>query len=193
MSNKVERLIKLQVLLADCGMEKTVTTLIAEAAQVGKKNKTVQAFLKSAVAANSQKPVKRAAENSSESSSGASFKSANEEQQPGFASPPPKKRKLAPNTPIKGAGQYPKRGEVANEAKTPFCRIKPEDVVYADNRLKDNRYMSKGSVDGDFGYKAHRDLIVTRGKSFTKEKNKKKRGSYSGGRITMESHSIKFE
>ncbi|KAJ1827454.1 Maintenance of ploidy protein mob2, partial [Coemansia sp. RSA 2703] len=83
-----------------------------------------------------------------------------------------------------------KRGEANDGPKVPFCRIRPEDVVYADERLKDNRYMAKGGVENDFGYKAHRDLIVTRGKGFTKEKNKKKRGSYSGGKITMVSHSI---
>lgn len=33
----------------------------------------------------------------------------------------------------------------------------------------------------DYGARASADLIVTRGKGFTKEKNKKKRGSYRGG------------
>lgn len=65
----------------------------------------------------------------------------------------------------------------------------------------------------DYGAKASRDLIVTRGAGFRKEKNKKKRGvsllcsrrgvgrvrlltnlqSYVGGEITLESHSIKFD
>lgn len=45
----------------------------------------------------------------------------------------------------------------------------------------------------DYGAKASRDLIVTRGAGFRKEKNKKKRGSYVGGEITMQSHSIKFD
>lgn len=44
----------------------------------------------------------------------------------------------------------------------------------------------------DYGARASADLLVTRGKGFTKEKNKKKRGSYRGGDITMASHSIKF-
>jgi hypothetical protein len=63
----------------------------------------------------------------------------------------------------------------------------------------------------DYGQRAHADLIVTRGAGFRKEKNKKKRGSYRGGEITvrllviakwrrkaecvnrqMESHSFKF-
>ena len=41
--------------------------------------------------------------------------------------------------------------------------------------------------------KAHQDLIKTRGKDFTKEKNKKKKGSYKGGAIDMHgSYSVKF-
>ncbi|KAJ2684922.1 Maintenance of ploidy protein mob2 [Coemansia spiralis] len=112
-TKKADDLAKVQALLAECGLERTAATLLDEAPQIGKKNATVQAFLK------------------------------------------------------------------------------PEDVVYADERLKDNTYISKGGFENDFGYKAHMDLIVTRGKGFTKEKNKKKRGSYSGGKITMQSHSIK--
>lgn len=37
----------------------------------------------------------------------------------------------------------------------------------------------------DYGARASRDLIVTRGAGFRKEKNKKKRGSYRGGEITV--------
>ena len=44
----------------------------------------------------------------------------------------------------------------------------------------------------DYGEQASRDLIVTRGDGFRKEKNKKKRGSYRGGLIDTSSHSIKF-
>ena len=63
--------------------------------------------------------------------------------------------------------------------------------------------------ENDYGAKASKDLIVTRGAGFRKEKNKKKRGSYRGGEITvcaskthivffterqcqLTSHSIKF-
>ena len=47
-------------------------------------------------------------------------------------------------------------------------------------------------ASNDFGYKAHLDLIVTRGKGFRTEKTKKKRGSYRGGQIDFSSNSIKF-
>lgn len=46
---------------------------------------------------------------------------------------------------------------------------------------------------GSYGFKAHQDLIVTRGKGFRHEKTKKKRGSYRGGTIDTGVHSIKFE
>lgn len=52
-----------------------------------------------------------------------------------------------------------------------------------------NKYQSYTYAD-----KAYKDLSVTRGKGFTKEKNKKKRGSYRGGVIdTSGGKSYKFE
>lgn len=44
---------------------------------------------------------------------------------------------------------------------------------------------SQLASSNDYGKQAHRDLIVTRGAGFRKEKNKKKRGSYRGGEITV--------
>ncbi|PVV02459.1 hypothetical protein BB560_003083 [Smittium megazygosporum] len=125
----------------------------------------------------------------------------------------PKKRKFASNesTPtnqsnIKNANIAPATAPVTNNAsfleyknnKKPkvvkhFSRINPEKVEFLDERLKDNTYLAKGETQNDFGLKAHHDLIVTRGKGFTKEKNKKKKGSYSGGAITLGSNSIKFD
>ncbi|KAJ7024280.1 SRP40, C-terminal domain-containing protein, partial [Mycena alexandri] len=54
-------------------------------------------------------------------------------------------------------------------------------------------YQLQAGPSNDYGQRAHNDLIVTRGAGFRKEKNKKKRGSYRGGEITMESHSFKFD
>lgn len=45
----------------------------------------------------------------------------------------------------------------------------------------------QGASTNDYGERASRDLIVTRGAGFRKEKNKKKRGSYRGGEITVSS------
>lgn len=71
-----------------------------------------------------------------------------------------------------------------------FSRIKPQSIP--PEHLLDNGYEAKGGIANDYGSRAHQDLIVTRGAGFRKEKNKKKRGSYRGGEITMQSHSIKF-
>ncbi|KWU41739.1 hypothetical protein RHOSPDRAFT_10393, partial [Rhodotorula sp. JG-1b] len=73
-----------------------------------------------------------------------------------------------------------------------FRRVKAEEIEFVDERLKDNSFAARPAGMSDYGAKASADLIVTRGKGFTKEKNKKKRGSYRGGEITMASHSIKF-
>ena len=53
-------------------------------------------------------------------------------------------------------------------------------------------YLQKGAI-GSWGEKAHRDLIVTKGKSFRHEKTKKKRGTYMGGAIDQGVHSVKFD
>jgi hypothetical protein len=68
----------------------------------------------------------------------------------------------------------------------PFSRI-PKDQ-YVDPRFASNEYQSY-----DYADRAHRDLIVTKGKGFTKEKNKKKRGSYRGGAIDLTPKGIKFD
>ncbi|EGG05321.1 uncharacterized protein MELLADRAFT_87980 [Melampsora larici-populina 98AG31] len=78
------------------------------------------------------------------------------------------------------------------KSNAPFRRIKAEEIQL-DQRVADNSFLAKGGAQGSYGHKAHMDLIVTRGKAFTKEKNKKKRGSYRGGIIDTTSHSIKFD
>ncbi|EPT04118.1 hypothetical protein FOMPIDRAFT_1114767, partial [Fomitopsis schrenkii] len=78
------------------------------------------------------------------------------------------------------------------KVNTPFQRVQAGGVRFIDDRLKDNTFESRGAGMGDYGERAARDLIVTRGAGFRKEKNKKKRGSYRGGDITMQSFSVKF-
>jgi hypothetical protein len=75
----------------------------------------------------------------------------------------------------------------------PFCRINMEEVEFQNEKLKDNCFMSKGGALDSYGLKAYKDLSVTRGKGFTKEKNKKKKGSYRGGKIDTSCYSIKFD
>ncbi|PXF41939.1 Nucleolar and coiled-body phosphoprotein 1 [Gracilariopsis chorda] len=75
------------------------------------------------------------------------------------------------------------------ENPKPFKRVKVEDVVFKDDRLKDNTFFSKRDT---FGSRAHRDLVVTKGKGFRKEKTKKKRLNHHGGRLSLEVNSFKF-
>jgi len=69
----------------------------------------------------------------------------------------------------------------------PFQRV-PKDTP-VDAKMASNAYRSY-----DYAERAHQDLSVTKGKGFTKEKNKKKRGSYKGGAIDVNGgKGIKFE
>ncbi|RMZ77071.1 hypothetical protein DV738_g4589, partial [Chaetothyriales sp. CBS 135597] len=55
-------------------------------------------------------------------------------------------------------------------------------------------HISNAYQSYEYADKAYRDLSVTRGKGFTKEKNKKKRGSYRGGPIDISGgKSFKFD
>lgn len=72
------------------------------------------------------------------------------------------------------------------KSTTSFSRIPTNQKI--DPRFASNKY-----VNYDYAEKAHRDLSVTKGKGFTKEKNKKKRGAYKGGFIDTQSRAIKFD
>jgi SRP40, C-terminal domain len=61
-------------------------------------------------------------------------------------------------------------------------------------KAPEDSYISNKYQNYDYADRAYKDLSVTRGKGFTKEKNKKKRGSYRGGAIdTTGGKSFKFE
>lgn len=92
------------------------------------------------------------------------------------------KQNLSPPLPPTPVAKLPRK-----KVNEPFSRI-PKDIK-VDKRLASNAY-----VPYDYAQKAHEDLIITRGKGFTKEKNKKKRGSYKGGYIDVEGKKgIKFD
>ncbi|CAH2069666.1 unnamed protein product [Thlaspi arvense] len=81
----------------------------------------------------------------------------------------------------------------SKEPKKPFQRVNVEDVVFTDERLKDNSYWAKDGADSGYGAKAQEVLGQVRGRGFRHEKTKKKRGSYRGGEIDLQSHSVKFD
>lgn len=88
---------------------------------------------------------------------------------------------------VNNRGKNGPKPEKKQDANAPFSRISKE--IKVDPRLASNAF-----VPHEYGLKAHEDLIVTRGKGFTKEKNKKKRGSYRGGRIDADvRNGIKFD
>ncbi|RLN28207.1 suppressor protein SRP40 [Panicum miliaceum] len=88
-----------------------------------------------------------------------------------------------------------KRQKHTSEPKTvnAFQRVKLEDVKFADERLQDNSYWAKGGAETGYGAKAQEVLGQVRGRGFRQEKTKKKRGTYRGGQIDLQTHSIKFE
>ena len=94
--------------------------------------------------------------------------------------PAAKRKRSASPTESKPEKQYKKQN-------TPFQRV-PKDTQ-VDPKMASNAYRSY-----DYAERAHQDLSVTKGKGFTKEKNKKKRGSYKGGAIDVSGgKGIKFE
>eukprot|EP00037_Helgoeca_nana_P032236 m.412853 g.412853 ORF g.412853 m.412853 type:complete len:254 (+) comp28957_c0_seq1:71-832(+) len=74
-------------------------------------------------------------------------------------------------------------GKRRRKVNEPFRRVKDEEIEVAPE-LADNSYEGTFGENG-WGAKASADLIVTKGKSFRHEKNKKKRGSYRGGQIDI--------
>lgn len=72
----------------------------------------------------------------------------------------------------------------------PFSRIDMNKIQYANDALRTNAYVGP---DNEFGAQASVDLLKTRGKGFTKEKNKKKRGAYKGGNIDQTTRSFRFD
>ncbi|XP_010483210.1 PREDICTED: nucleolar and coiled-body phosphoprotein 1-like [Camelina sativa] len=81
----------------------------------------------------------------------------------------------------------------SKEPKKPFQRVNADEVVFTDERLKDNSYYGLPNAKDGYGLKAQEILGQVRGRDFRHEKTKKKRGSYRGGQIDLQSHSIKFE
>ncbi|CAN1231676.1 Nucleolar and coiled-body phosphoprotein 1 [Linum grandiflorum] len=73
-----------------------------------------------------------------------------------------------------------------------FQRVKADEVVFSDERLKDNSYWAKDGAEIGYGAKAQEVLGQVKGKGFRHEKTKKKRGSYRGGQIDQNTHSVKF-
>jgi hypothetical protein len=62
---------------------------------------------------------------------------------------------------------------------------RPTPLAQLSAQATPDSHISNAYRSYDYADRAYNDLIVTRGKGFTKEKNKKKRGSYRGGAIDI--------
>ncbi|KAF5456410.1 hypothetical protein F2P56_025899 [Juglans regia] len=85
-----------------------------------------------------------------------------------------------------------RNGSVEPKTVNAFQRVKADEVVFTDDRLKDNSYWAKDGAESGYGAKAQEILGQVRGRDFRHEKTKKKRGTYRGGLIDLHSHSVKF-
>ena len=82
----------------------------------------------------------------------------------------------------------------ATEEKKKHIGARPTRLAEQSANAQDGQYLSNNYQSYDYADRAHKDLSVTKGKGFTKEKNKKKRGSYRGGLIdTAGGKAYKFE
>ncbi|WVZ10945.1 hypothetical protein V8G54_015475 [Vigna mungo] len=81
---------------------------------------------------------------------------------------------------------------VEKPVKTAFQRVQVDKIQFTDERLQDNSYWAKDGAENGYGAKAAEILDQVRGRDFRHEKTKKKRGSYRGGQIDLQSHSVKF-
>jgi SRP40, C-terminal domain len=79
---------------------------------------------------------------------------------------------------------HPERASAILEAKK-HVGARPTPLAQLSAQATPDSHVSNAYVSYDYAERAYKDLSVTRGKGFTKEKNKKKRGSYRGGAIDI--------
>ena len=105
---------------------------------------------------------------------------------------PKEKKQRKEVSPIEKPGKENENSpKEAVQQKKFFQRVDPTKVEFLDERLKTNGFVE--SKSSSYGERAYKDLSSARGSDFKKEKNKKKKGTYSGGQIdTTKVHSIKF-
>ncbi|XP_008223859.1 PREDICTED: lisH domain-containing protein C1711.05 isoform X2 [Prunus mume] len=100
--------------------------------------------------------------------------------------------KSAEKSSIKKSVKNQRDGSDEPTAFKAFQRVKAEEVEFVDEKLRDNSYWAKDGAEIGYGAKAQEVLGQVRGRDFRHEKTKKKRGSYRGGQIDQQSHSVKF-
>ncbi|KAG4970155.1 hypothetical protein AAZX31_13G084600 [Glycine max] len=94
---------------------------------------------------------------------------------------------------VQGSLKKQQKGSVEKKPVKPaFQRVQVDKIQFTDERLQDNSYWAKDGAENGYGAKAAEILDQVRGRGFRHEKTKKKRGSYRGGQIDLQSHSVKF-
>ena len=85
------------------------------------------------------------------------------------------------------------------QGNTPFRRVDDSEVAFYDfdARLKDNSFNAmletgKVGLNYQWGAKANEVLSKVKGTQFRKEKDKRKKGTYTGGQIDCAVNSVKF-
>lgn len=96
------------------------------------------------------------------------------------------------NSDTRKTARKQRNGSAEPKTVNAFQRVKIDEVEFADDKLQDNSYWAKGGAEVGYGAKAQEVLGQVRGRDFRHEKTKKKRGSYRGGQIDLQSHSVKF-
>lgn len=95
------------------------------------------------------------------------------------------------------AGSPQARSGSGNQKTTPKKKhigARPTPLAQLSQQAGADAHISNAYRSYDYADRAYNDLSVTRGKGFTKEKNKKKRGSYRGGAIDISGgKSFKFD
>ncbi|XP_023530907.1 nucleolar and coiled-body phosphoprotein 1 isoform X1 [Cucurbita pepo subsp. pepo] len=100
--------------------------------------------------------------------------------------------KTAEKTSSKKALKKHSNGSAEPKTFNAFQRVKVDAVTFSDDKLADNSYWAKDGAETGYGAKAQEVLGQVKGRDFRHEKTKKKRGSYRGGVIDLQSHSVKF-
>lgn len=96
--------------------------------------------------------------------------------------------------PVKESKATPSVITEAVKAKRPSKGAKPTPLAELSEAAGADTHPSNEYQSYEYANKAYKDLSVTRGKGFKREKDKKKRGSYRGGAIdTSGGRSFKFE
>lgn len=91
------------------------------------------------------------------------------------------------------SNQSPAPGQVKLSKKEKKAQVVPFSRIPKDVKVE-VKFASNAYIDTDYSRQAHEALIVTKGKGFTKEKNKKKKGGFRGGYIDInDNKSVYFD